>query len=92
MLTKNQALELEGIISETELLKALNSMKNHKSSGNDRIKKEFYKSFWNNTKNSLYALIKKIFISGELPTSQKQAVINLMKKKGRDKEVIKNWR
>ena len=67
-------------------------MKNYKSSGNDRIKKEFYKSFWNNTKNSLYALIKKIFMSGELPTSQKQAVINLMKKKGRDKEVVKNWR
>ena len=40
-----QALKLEGIISEAELLKAFNSMKNCKSLGNDGIKKEFYESF-----------------------------------------------
>ena len=34
-LTNEQTLEYEGIISETELLKALKSMKNDKSPGND---------------------------------------------------------
>ena len=43
--TDKQVLKLEGIISEAELLKALNSMKNYKSLGNDGIKKEFYESF-----------------------------------------------
>ena len=41
-LTNEQALECEGIISETELLKALKYMKNDKSPGNDNITKEFY--------------------------------------------------
>ena len=40
-LTHEQALECEGIIIETELLKALKSIKNVKSPGNDRITKEF---------------------------------------------------
>ena len=34
-LTNEQAIECEGIISETELLKALKSIKNDKSPGND---------------------------------------------------------
>ena len=38
-LTNEQALECEGIINETELLKALKFMKNDKSPGNDRITK-----------------------------------------------------
>ena len=29
---------------------------------------------------------------GELSTSQKQAVVTLMEKKGRDKRFVKNWR
>ena len=59
---------------ETELLKALKSMKNDKFPGNDRITKEFYEFFWDDIKNSLSESIKKSFISGELPTSQKQEI------------------
>ena len=36
--------------------------------------------------------IKKSFISGELSTSQKQAAINLIEMKDKDKRLIKNWR
>ena len=90
-LTNEQAIECEGIISEAELLKALKSMKNDKSSGNDRIAKEFYEVCWDNIKNSLSDSIMKSFISGELSTSQKQAVIKLIKKKDRDKQLMKNW-
>ena len=32
------------------------------------------------------------FKVGELSTSQKQAVITLIEKKGRDKRLVKNWR
>ena len=91
-ISNEQALECEGIISETELLKALKSMKNDKSPGNDGITKEFYEFFWDDIKNSLSNSIKKCFISGEQSTSQKQAVIKLIEKKDRDKRLIKNWR
>ena len=67
-------------------------MKNDKSPENDGITKEFYEFFWDNIKNSLSNSIKKSFISGELSTSQKQAVIKLIEKKERDKWLIKNWR
>ena len=67
-------------------------MKNDKSPRNDEITKEFYKFFWDNIKNSLSNSIKKSFISGELSTSQKQAVIKLIEKKDIDKWLIKNWR
>ena len=86
--TNEQALACEGTISETELLKALKSIKNNKSPGNDEIRKEFYEFFWDDIKNSLSNSIKKSFISGELPTSQKQAVIKLIEKKDRDKRLI----
>ena len=91
-LANEQALECEGIISETELLKALKSMKNDKSPGNDRITKEFHELFWDDIKHSLSDSIKKSFISGELSTSQKQAVLKLIEKKEKDKRLIKNWR
>ena len=52
-LTNEQALECEGIISETELLKALKSMSNDKCPGNDGITKEFFEFFWDDIKNVL---------------------------------------
>ena len=65
-LTNEQALECEGIISETELL--LKPMKIDKSPGKDGMTKEFYEFFWNDIKSSLCDSIKKSFISGELST------------------------
>ena len=64
-LTNEQAIECEGVSSETELLKALKSIKNNKFLGNDGTTKEF-----NEFLMEIY--IKKFFISGELSTSQKQ--------------------
>ena len=64
-------------------------MKNDKSPGNDGITKEFYEFFWDDIKNSLSDSIKKPFISGELSSSQNQAVIKLIENKDRDKQLIK---
>ena len=41
----------EGDLNELELLKALKSMQNNKSPGNDRLTKEFYETFWNEIKH-----------------------------------------
>ena len=84
-LADEQAVECEGIISETGLL-------NDKSPGNDGITKDFHELFWDGIKHSLSDSIKKSFISGELTTSQKQAVLKLIEKKDKDKWLIKNWR
>ena len=82
----NMTLDCEGIISKTELLKDLKSMKNYKSPGSDGITKEFWEFFWDEIKNLLSDSIKKYFIS------HKQAVIKLIEKKDTDKRLIKNWR
>ena len=63
------------------LLKALKSVKNDKSPGNDWIKKDIYEFFWDDIKSSLSDFMKKSFISGELSTTQKQVVIKLIEKK-----------
>ena len=51
-------------------------MKNDKSPGNDRAKKDFFEFFWDEINNSLSDSINKTFISRELSSSQKQAVTN----------------
>ena len=41
-LNDNQAFECEGVINNNELLKALTSMDNDKTHGNNSITKDFY--------------------------------------------------
>ena len=60
-LNENQTLKCEGAITECELSKALNSMDNDKSPGNDDITKEFIK-FLDVVKEPLYASIQQSFI------------------------------
>ena len=91
-LNKNQTLKCEGATTECELVKALTSMDNDKSPGNDGITKEFYVKLWDVVKEPLCASVRQSIITGELSTSQKQAIIKLIEKKDRDKRFIKNWR
>ena len=50
-LNDEDAIICEGDLNKLELLRALKSMQNNKSPGNDRLTKEFYKTFWNEIKN-----------------------------------------
>ena len=92
LLSEEKKNSCEGEITEEEILKALKSMKNNKSPGNDGISKEFYQTFWNDLKNVFLPAIKKAYHTKKLSYSQYQAVIKLIEKKGRDKRFIKNWR
>ena len=67
-------------------------MQNNKSPGNDGLSKEFYETFWEELKKPFMYAIQKSYNIKQLCVSQKQAVIKLVKKKGRDKRFIKNWR
>ena len=90
-LSENQTLKYEGAITESELLKALTSMDNDndKSPGKVSITKEFYINFRDVVKELLCTSIQQSFITGNLSTSQKQAIINLIEKKDRDKSLLK---
>ena len=92
LLSEEKKNSCEGEITEEEILKALKSMKNNKSPGNDGMSKEFYQTFWNDLKNVFLPAIKKAYHTKKLSYSQYQAVIRLIEKKGRDKRFIKNWR
>ena len=91
-LDNQKALSCEGPITETELLKALKSMSNDKSPGNEGLTEEFYETFWNEIKNPLISSIQRSFEVDQLTISQRQAIIKLIEKKERDKRLIKNWR
>ena len=65
-LNENQTLKCEDAITECELLKALTSMDNDESLGNDGITKEFYIKFWDVVKKLLCAFIQQSFIAAEL--------------------------
>ena len=67
-------------------------MENNKSPGNDGLTKEFYITFWNEVKVPYLLAIGKAYLVKQLSASQKQAVIKLIEKKGRDKRYIQNWR
>ena len=46
-------------------------MKNNRTPGNDRLKKEFYKTFWDELKISLMKIINRAFYTKILSISQK---------------------
>ena len=62
------------------------------SPGNDGLTAEFYKTFWNAIGNLLVDSLNYSYECGELSNTQKQAVITLTEKKGKDKRNICDWR
>ena len=84
MLSEGQKQSCEGEISLEELESVLNSLQSNKSPGNDGLPIEFYKTCWN--------LINESFKFGEMPSSQRKAVINLIEKQSKDRTMIENWR
>ena len=91
-LKENEKETCEGLISVEECEAVLKTFKNNKSPGNDGISKEFYVHFWPKIKNLMVEAFNASYINGKLSTSQKQAIITLIEKKGKDRTQIKNWR
>ena len=59
-------------------------MKNNKSPGNDGLSKEFYFYFFKKLSDPLILVLNQSFVDGEISISQRQAVITLIEKKGKD--------
>ena len=75
-----------------ECTNVLKSFKENKSPGNDGLTIEFYKFFWNSIKEVVVNSFNESFEKGELSISQKQEVITLLQKPGKDRLLLSNWR
>ena len=79
-------------LSIEELENSIKNSQNGKSPGNDGLTREFYIVFWPNVSQCLFDSLIDGKNKGFLSSSQRQAVIKLLEKKGRDKRYIKNRR
>ena len=91
-LSPEKASTCEGKLTVEECLQSLQSFKENKSPGNDGLTVEFYKTFWGILGELLVESLNCAFDHGELSNSQKQAIITLIEKKGKDRRQISNWR
>jgi len=82
----------DGLLNEYECGLALKEMQNNKSPGSDGITIEFYKIFWNDIKTHLVNSLNYSFNNEHLTTLQKQGIISLIPKPGKNLESLSNWR
>ena len=91
-LSDEQRQSCEGGITTEECEKIIETFQNNKSPGNDGIPIEFYKTCWNLICEPFINCVNESFEMEEMSTSQRQAVITLIEKKGKDRMLIENWR
>ena len=83
---------LEEPITIDECSSVLKTLSLNKSPGNDGLPVEFYNTFWDDIGHILMESYTYSLENGSLTTSQRQAVISLIEKKGKDRIFIDNWR
>ena len=88
-LTVDQANLCEGKVTVREGLRILQQMPSDKSPGNDGLTKEFMLCFYEILAEPLVNSLNYSFEVGKLSSSQKQAMIILIEKKDKDKQLIK---
>ena len=91
-LNENQKSQCEGLMTESELLKSIKTLKNGKTPGTDGLTAEFYKFFWNDIKDLLLSSINYALEYGRMSTEQRRGIISLLPKKDKDRLYLKNWR
>ena len=91
-LSEEQKMSCEGKITPEECALISDSFQNNKTPGNDGIPIEFYKKFWPLLCEPFIRCANERFEKGEMSCSQKQAVITLIEKKGKDRSFLENWR
>jgi mannosylglycoprotein endo-beta-mannosidase len=91
-LSEVESESLEKPLTKKELQLILEKCANNKSPGNDGLTKEFYLHFWSTIQDALFDSYLESIRTGKLSTSQRQNIITLLEKAGKDKTLIKNWR
>jgi exonuclease III len=83
---------VDNMITKDECYENLRRFENNKSPGNDGLTKEFYVTFWNKISKPLLDSYNYSLENGKLSASQRQAVITLIDKHGKDRSYLSNWR
>ena len=91
-LTEKSREYCEGSISNKECLEILKELKQNKSPENDGFSSQFYRTFWPDIGDLVKDALNEAYRLGELASSQKQAVITLIAKDGKDPFSLKNYR
>lgn len=91
-LTSDQRERCDEKLSVGECFNTLKTFQKNKTPGNDGLTVEFYLVFWPIVGKHLIDCFNYAHDHGALSNSQKQALITLLEKKGKDKRLIKNWR
>jgi len=84
--------DLEEPLTETEIWVALQESENNKSPGTDGLSVDFYKVFWKKIKHLLLRSYNEAFNEGTLSITQRQGLLSLLPKKGKDPLNLNNWR
>ena len=91
-LSEEQEISCEGTITPDKCFHPLDTFQNNKTPGDDGIPIEFYKRFWPLVNDCFIRCVNECFQKSEMSISQKQAVITLIEKKGKDQSFVENWR
>ncbi len=92
-ISRQQKEILESDLTLAELRKALfGNMKEGKAPGNDGLTSGLYKAIWPKIDKLFHTAVLESMSKGSLSSSQKQSIIRLIEKKGKDRKKIKNWR
>ena len=83
---------LDNTITLDECSSVIKTLSLNKTPGNDGIPIEFYITFWEEVGQILIDSYTYSLKNGFLTTSQRQAVISLIEKKGKDRLFINNWK
>lgn len=81
VLSSDEQLACEGLITEAECLEALKSMQTDKTPGTDGLPVEFYKFFSGDISNFLLPALNHGYETGCLSITQRRGVIKLIPKK-----------
>ena len=84
--SQNQQLEF------IDLEKAIKSMNNNKTPGQDGLPIDFYKVFWVKIKEIFYGMMLEVYEKERLHSTARKGILNLIPKANKDTRVIKNLR
>ena len=87
-LTDEQKFSCEGSITEEECVQALQSFQGNKVPNNLGLPIEFYRKCWAIISDPFVNCVNECFTNGEMSLSQKEAVITLIEKKGKDRSLL----
>ena len=89
---ENIKLEQEKQITMLDLEKAIKTMKNGKTPGEDGIPVDFYKVFWTRIRIAFYDMVIQCYEYTKLHDTARKGILNLIPKPGKDSRYIKNLR